>query len=171
MTTIFAVMKVLRFQSEYGFGQGGYSHSHRLRVYRSKHDSKQIRQIGRIYLNWLTFNFTQKSRLWHKYMCNDLNFFIFKKDNEFFKLVVKEIIQSKLEKTFIDLYMLAMSTGGESAGQYCDQILKYASSISLSQTLNSFELCLLIDVCIKKGTNKHKIHAKAIFHNISCQFK
>ena len=42
-------------------------------------------------------------------MCHELNFFIFKKDHEFFKQVVREVIENKLEKTFIDNYMLALS--------------------------------------------------------------
>ena len=60
--------------------------------------------------------------------------------------------------------MLALSS--ENDIQSISKILTYASSIKLQRTLNNFELCLLIDICIKKGNNKHKIYAKTIYNNI-----
>ena len=65
------------------------------------------------------------------------------------------------------MYMLAISDkDGESGKYYSDQILKYASSLSLHQRLNQFEVCLLIDICIKKGTDMHKKKAKAMVDNL-----
>ena len=48
-------------------------------------DSKLIRIMGRVFLNWESFQFEQKCQLFDKFMCTELNFFIFKKDFKFFE--------------------------------------------------------------------------------------
>ena len=44
---------------------------------------------------------------YNKFYSHDLNFFIFKKDKDFFQKVVLENILSKMEKTFVDWYLLS----------------------------------------------------------------
>jgi hypothetical protein len=56
---------------------------------------------------WKTFEFKKKCILFSKHTCHELNFFLFKRDEEFYNKVVKFLIQNKLEKTFVDQYMLA----------------------------------------------------------------
>ncbi len=37
-----------------------------------------------------------------------MNFFLFKKDKDFFNKVAKKYIQNKMEKTFVDWYLLGI---------------------------------------------------------------
>lgn len=41
-----------------------------------------------------------------KYACHELNLFIYFKDPKFFKTVVKPFIKNKIEKTFVDFFLL-----------------------------------------------------------------
>ena len=65
-------------------------------------------------------------------MCHELNLFIKKRDPEYFKTVVVPFLQCKMEKTFVDYYLL-----GDHA-----TVAKYESKM---KTLNAMETCLLID--------------------------
>lgn len=66
-----------------------------------------------------------------------------KRDAEFFTTVVKPFLQCKMEKTFVDHYLLGN--------------LKHLVEANLSmdrlQHLNVFEKCLLIDALVKLGDN------------------
>ena len=48
----------------------------------------------------------QKKSKYTKYMCHELNLFLKKRDPQFFKSVVLPFLQLKMEKTFIDHYLL-----------------------------------------------------------------
>ena len=58
-------------------------------------------------LKWHKFDFDKKLQSYSKYHSHELNFFIFKKDKEFFENVVLDKINTKMEKTFVDWYLLS----------------------------------------------------------------
>ncbi|KAK5583421.1 hypothetical protein RB653_005014 [Dictyostelium firmibasis] len=54
---------------------------------------------------WESLSFEKKKEKFSKFTCHELNFFIFKKDKEFFGQVVLPLIQTKGYKTFIDHFL------------------------------------------------------------------
>lgn len=91
-------------------------------------------------LRWHTLSTAEKDRYYSDYCCHELNFFVFKKDPVYFKDTVKPFIQSKMEKQFIDFYLL-----GQTA-----QVLKH-SELYLFEKLNALEQCLAVDIMKQKG--------------------
>ena len=71
-------------------------------------------------------DFDTKLKTFSKYSSHELNFFLFKKDREFFDKVVKELISNKLQKTFVDYYLLEST----------DKVVEY---LDKSFLLNKFE--------------------------------
>ncbi|VAX41456.1 hypothetical protein MNBD_PLANCTO02-681, partial [hydrothermal vent metagenome] len=57
-------------------------------------------------LDWTTYKQKKKQKLYSQYACHELNFFLFKKDPQFFKKVVQPYLQNKKDKTFIDHFLL-----------------------------------------------------------------
>ena len=55
---------------------------------------------------WHLLSTTEKDRYYSDYLCHELNFFISKKDKPYFNSTVKPFIQSKMEKQFMDFYLL-----------------------------------------------------------------
>ncbi|GAB4271740.1 MAG: hypothetical protein Kow0029_09650 [Candidatus Rifleibacteriota bacterium] len=56
--------------------------------------------------NWNELSESQKLENYSKYSCHELNFFLYKKDREFFDKVVKPYIENKRDKTFLDNWFL-----------------------------------------------------------------
>jgi hypothetical protein len=56
--------------------------------------------------NWNQLEDEKKLELYSKFACHELNFFIYKKDQAFFKRVVKPYIAHKRDKTFMDHWLL-----------------------------------------------------------------
>ena len=48
----------------------------------------------------------QKREKYSKYACHELNYFLFRKDREFFDKVIKPHIANKKDKTFLDYYLI-----------------------------------------------------------------
>lgn len=57
-------------------------------------------------LRWPALELKEKQTLYSKYACHELNFFIAKKDPEFFQQIVQPYLQNKMHKTFMDHYLL-----------------------------------------------------------------
>src|SRR5262249_29154933 len=53
-------------------------------------------------LNWPTLKPEEKRTFYSKYACHELNFFLAKKDAEFFGTVVQPYLRNKKDKTFLD---------------------------------------------------------------------
>ena len=95
-------------------------------------------------------------------MCHELNLFLKKRDPQFFESVVKSFLSCKLEKTFVDFYLL---------GDYA-QAIKYAE-FHLNGKLNAMEQCLLVESCVKAGkrdlakeiAGKLKLQVEALTNN------
>ena len=64
-------------------------------------------------LTWPTLKPEEKRALYSKYACHELNYFLLKKDPEFFNAVVKPHLANKKDKTFLDHFLL-----GDDLGEY-----------------------------------------------------
>lgn len=98
-------------------------------------------------INWNLLTEEEKNKLLSRYSSHELNFFIYKKDPEYFRKVVKPYLQNKMEKTFIDYYLL----------EDTPNILKYAENLPLENMLNPLEKALLVEVLVKADKKEHAI--------------
>ncbi len=57
-------------------------------------------------LTWPGKTREEKQTLYSKYACHELSFFLFKKDPEFFREVIKPYLANKKDKTFLDRWLL-----------------------------------------------------------------
>jgi hypothetical protein len=57
-------------------------------------------------LTWPKLKIEEKRTLYSKYACHELNFFLAKKDPEFFQAVVRPYLANKKDKTFLDRWLL-----------------------------------------------------------------
>lgn len=89
-------------------------------------------------LKWNKLSEEDKGKKYNKFVCHEVNLFIYFKDRDYFDRVVKPFIANKMEKTFIDFYLLGNN----------DEILPLADICEFNN-LNAFEQCLLIDVVQK----------------------
>ncbi len=62
----------------------------------------------RFVLDWPELKLEKKRSLYSKYACHELNYFLFRKDPEFFAAVVKPYLANKFDKTFLDEWLLGM---------------------------------------------------------------
>lgn len=83
----------------------------------------------------------EKCKSYYKNLCHELHVFLFLKDRSFFNKVVRPLIECKLEKTFIDLYLL---------GRNEQLVAQYWGLEAITKT-NGFEKCLLVDALVKLG--------------------
>ena len=79
-----------------------------------------------------------------------------KRDTDFFKEAVLPFIQAKLEKTFIDWYILSRNEEGKNT-YFTQKLLAYSENDGDIQQLNIVEKCLLAEVCLEDIL--HKDHA------------
>ncbi|MFN7588113.1 MAG: hypothetical protein ACK5UQ_06345, partial [Planctomycetota bacterium] len=57
-------------------------------------------------LQWPTLDAAQKQKLYDEHACHELHLFLFHKDAQFFASVVKPLLANKLDKTFVDHWLL-----------------------------------------------------------------
>jgi hypothetical protein len=55
---------------------------------------------------WPTLDAKEKLRLYSKYACHELSFFLYNKDPKFFASVIKPYLKNKKDKTFMDHWLL-----------------------------------------------------------------
>lgn len=102
---------------------------------RLKHQENSSFNALQWIFNWNNAEQEFKNKKYSKFMCNELNFFLYFKDKEFFNTVVRPGVDSKIEKSLIDYFLLE---------QY-DKVEEY-KHVSLFDSLNALEQCLLIAV-------------------------
>ena len=61
---------------------------------------------------WATLKADEKRALYSKYACHELNFFLSKRDPEFFRAVVRPFVANKKDKTFVDRFLLDEDVSG-----------------------------------------------------------
>ena len=91
-------------------------------------------------LGWSKLSQDDKNKNFTKMVSHELNFFIYCKDKPYFEEIVKPFLVNKMEKSFVDYYLLDMY----------DKIVDYRYPQRLSQ-LNTLEQCMLVDALVKKG--------------------
>ncbi len=57
-------------------------------------------------LSWNTYDYKKKKQIYDKESCHELNVFLHFQDKKFFEEVVKPFINNKINKTFVDLYLI-----------------------------------------------------------------
>ena len=57
-------------------------------------------------LKWNTFSESEKHKKYSEFQCHEVNLFLYFKDYDYFVSVAKPFIASKMEKTFIDYWLL-----------------------------------------------------------------
>ena len=73
--------------------------------------NQQLVEFGFV-MNWPNLKFEEKKKLYSKYASHELNFFLYRKDREFFDELIKPYLANKHHKTFMDDYLLASDLGG-----------------------------------------------------------
>lgn len=81
-------------------------------------------------LNWKDKTSAEKRILYSKFACHELNFFLMKKDYEFFESVILPFLKNKRDRTFMDLWFLK------------ENLNRFAQPWEYSR-LNAFEKILL----------------------------
>lgn len=55
---------------------------------------------------WEFLSWKRKNKLYNDFACHELNLFIFFRDNEYFMKVIRPFLRNKIEKTFVDYFLL-----------------------------------------------------------------
>ena len=95
--------------------------------------------------NWANLTKQQKDNHLSEYGCHELHFFIKKRDLDYFEAVVRPVIQSKLEKSLVDLYLI---------DDFASVVAYQDRKINVFEHLNAFEKCLFIDSLVNLGSIK-----------------
>lgn len=114
------------------------------------------KELAPLFFKWSSKTLEEKCKVYYKQVCHELNFFLSKRDPEFFKTVVRPFLQCKMEKTFVDHYLL---------GNF-KELARTHLSLDRLQTLNVFEKCLLIDALVQLGD---KAEAERLCNQIKLQ--
>jgi len=104
------------------------------RALKSQESSAAKAQINKYewLVRWESIDISEKLLNWETYQSNEVNYFLYKKDKEFFANVVIPALNSKLQKSFFDKYLL-------------DEDLTPYMRLDLFVTLNCFEKILLAE--------------------------
>ena len=90
---------------------------------------------------WEKMNDEDKNKMMSQYTSHELHLFIKKKDPAYFNSIVKSYLNNKMEKTFMDYYLLDNAT----------ELMKYAENPALQNLLNPMEKAFLVEVLAKTG--------------------
>lgn len=93
----------------------------------------------RFLIKWLNKSKEEKLKLFSKFMSHEFNLFLYKKDPEFFKTVVMPFLANKMEKGFIDKFLLDLPLN------------EYLDEPSELENLNILEETLLVQSLVSKG--------------------
>ncbi len=101
-------------------------------------------------IKWPQLSPKEKKEKYSKYACHELNFFIFKKDPEFFKTILP-YLQNKKDKTFLDYFLLDQGDKND----YEKILLNYLKPWAYGQ-LNIVERILLSQRIKGEGDPTHR---------------
>jgi hypothetical protein len=68
-------------------------------------NNQNLKEFGFI-LRWNKMSDQEKQKLYSKYACHELSFFIYKKDKDFYTKVIKPYLINKRDKTFLDNWLI-----------------------------------------------------------------
>ena len=66
-----------------------------------------------VFMDWGSFSKEKKLRKFGEFACHELHFFLFKRDRGFFDEVVLPFISAKMEKSFLDWYLLSYTSDSD----------------------------------------------------------
>ena len=113
--------------------------------------------IEDVLMPWPKWDSEKQIQQYKKNACHEMNLFLSKHDRSFFDKYALPLISGKLEKTFVDWYLLS-----EMSTIHLRQICNVIDNDYMLQQLNIFELCLLIETCLKHGSAEQQTAAKAL---------
>jgi len=58
-------------------------------------------------IKWNTFSDEEKNKKYSNFCSHEVNLFIYFKDPQYFKAVVRPFLENKMEKSFIDFWLLS----------------------------------------------------------------
>ncbi|MBM79815.1 MAG: hypothetical protein CMJ78_04390, partial [Planctomycetaceae bacterium] len=79
-------------------------------LYVALSSNQQLVEFGFL-MNWPNMKLDEKKKLYSKYACHELSFFLMKKDRKFFDSVIKPYLANKHHKTFMDDFLLRSDLG------------------------------------------------------------
>lgn len=106
------------------------------------HGSFNNEMLDNVFLKWHTFSQSEKLSNFVDNACHELNFFLARKDSEFFQSHVINYIANKIEWTFVDLYLLARFAND---GHCKDEVAHILQSTVAFDKLKILEKCLAIE--------------------------
>ncbi len=108
----------------------------------------------RFILRWPEMKMAEKFEKYDEFACHELNFFLFRKDRDFFTKIIKPYLSNKKEKTFMDRWLLD------------DDLSRFLQPFEFSR-LNIVEKILLFQKSGKDGDKKRiKKYIKQLFDMI-----
>eukprot|EP00347_Sterkiella_histriomuscorum_P021579 403333486 len=107
-------------------------------------------------LKWSTYGSEKRAKVYSDFFSHEFNLFLKLKDPQYFDQVVKPFLINKIEKTFVDYWLL----------NYEDALEQYIP-FSRFQELNVFEQCLLVQFLVKKGNYERAQEIFKSLENIS----
>ena len=87
-------------------------------------------------LDWNNKELKEKLELYSQYACHELNFFLYKKDPDFFAAIIRPYLANKKDKTFMDRWLLGMDLTEYQQPWNFDQ-LNTVERILLSQAIDA----------------------------------
>ncbi|KAI8988000.1 hypothetical protein BDF20DRAFT_910548 [Mycotypha africana] len=136
---------------------------------------KNISDVGELFIdkfyflrNWSLLSVDEKLSLHEKHVCHEFNLWLKKKDYSFFEKWVKPALKSKVQKSFMDKYLI-----DEDLTEYCQNIhqinqLSIAEKALLASSIGSETICTSISKFFKgiMDDRHFEERADAIFDSI-----
>lgn len=104
------------------------------RLFTSLTGDKTLQKFAFI-LDWHEKELEEKKQLYTEFACHELNYFLLKKDREFFDEVVQPYLKNKRDKTFLDHWLVEGNVDRFAYGWQFDQ-LNTVEQILISQRLD-----------------------------------
>lgn len=89
-------------------------------------------------VKWNALSLDDKHKKYNEFQCHEVNLFLYFKDRDYFEAVARPFISSKMEKTFVDHWLL---------GDY-SAVSQFQSACNFDK-LNCLEQCLLVSVALQ----------------------
>jgi hypothetical protein len=107
--------------------------------------AEAFREMSPVFIRWPQIETDEeKTKLFYKHFSHEFNAFLKLKDPRFFDKVVRPFLACKMEKQFVDLYLLDDHA----------TLAKTYNTLERLSKLNAFEKCLLVDSLVQVGDSE-----------------
>ena len=89
----------------------------------------------------------EKNKLFYKHFSHEFNIFLKLKDPQYFQKIVKPFLECKMEKQFVDYYLLDNHS----------HLVKIYNNLERLSQINAFEKCLLVDSLVQTGNQEDAV--------------